>query len=268
MTTTLARRRLARDDIARAFKSRQHAWVLHYACQGFDTSDRRITGVAARNLGDGATRSFSIDTELRRIGVDPALATPGELDRAERSLLFAFYEFVSRNLNGVFWLHWNMRNATFGFLALENRFRLLGGTPVEVPESQRIDLAARMIDLYGDDYAAPENRLRALAERNRLVLRDLLDGADQAQALIHHDYAKVDRSLLVRIDLIYAVAIKANEGTLKTDAGPFDHLGGLAGVIPWLKEHPVVLACTIIAPVSGAVFGVAKLWGLLTGSGV
>lgn len=267
MTTTIARRRMARDHLGRAMASPAHAWVLHYACEGFDTPERRITSIAARNLGDGATRSFELDTELRRHGLDPATASDVQLNEAEKTVLDAFYGFVSRNLNSTYWLHWNMRNATFGFAALENRHRLLGGAPIDVPEGQRLDLAGRMIDLYGDNYAAPENRLPSLAARNGLPTKHLIDGAEQAVALARRDYARVDRSLLNRIDILFAVAIKAHESTLKTHAGPFDALGGAAGLIPWLKENPVIVACAVAAPVLGAVAAALKVWAVFSGQG-
>jgi hypothetical protein len=251
--------------MGRAMQSRSHAYVLHYACEGFESPDRRITAIAARNLGTGATQSFEIETSLRRAGLDPATATAQDLDRAEKAVLDAFYDFVAHKLNGTYWLHWNMRNATFGFPALENRHRLLGGQPLSVPDAQRLDLAARMIDLYGDGYADIENRLRSLAARNGLAMKHLIDGADQAAALRRRDFATVDRSLLNKVDLMYAIATKANEGTLKTHAGMFDGLGGIGGAVAWIREHPAIAACAAVAPVFGAIVGAAKLWGLLTG---
>lgn len=265
MTTTPARRKAAREDIGRAMLSRSHAYLLHYACEGFETPLRRITAIAARNLGTGATQSFELETALRRAGCDQLTATPDELDRGEKAILDAFYDFVAHNLNGTYWLHWNMRNATFGFLALENRHRLLGGQPLPIPDAQRVDLAARMVDLYGDNYADIENRLRSLASRNGLAMKHLVDGADQAAALARRDFATVDRSVLNRVDLMYAIATKANEGTLKTHAGMFDGLGGLGGTVAWIKEHPAVAACAAAAPVFGTIAGAVKLWGAFSG---
>jgi hypothetical protein len=52
------------------------------------------------------------------------------------------------------------------------------GSPWPSPTRQRVDLAARMIDLYGDAYAATNNRLRSVAARNGLSMNRLIDGAD------------------------------------------------------------------------------------------
>ena len=159
MTTTPARRKAAREDIGRAMHSRAHAYVLHYACGGFESPDRRITAIAARNLGTGTTQSFELDTALRRAGCDPLSATSQDLDRAEKAILDAFYDFVAHNLNGTYWLHWNMRNATFGFLALENRHRLLGGHPLGRHPHRRQRPAAGLVPLRQRAGAHARHRL-------------------------------------------------------------------------------------------------------------
>jgi hypothetical protein len=265
MTTTLLRRTAAREEIARAMASRIHAFVVHYACEGFEKPDRRVTAIAARNLGSGATQSFEMSTMLRRVGIDPVKATPLELDKAEREMFKAFYGFVSRHLSSTHWLHWNMRDSTFGFAALENRYRQLGGKPILIPEAFRVDLAARMIDIYGDNYAARDNRLRSLADRNHLVTKHLLDGAEQAAALQQGDFEVVDRSLHNRLDLMYAVATKANDNTLKTEATFADRIAAAGGLVPWLKSNPLILICTVVAPVLTVVTGGWKVWAMLHG---
>lgn len=265
MTTTLTRRKSAREEIGRAMSSRAHAFVVHYACEGFEKADRRVTAIAARNLGSGCTQSFEVSTMLRQAGVDPATASEKDLDRAELAALEAFYAFVRMHQAATYWLHWNMRDSTFGFAALENRCRLLGGAPVEIAEPFRVDLAAKMIDLYGDNYAARDNRLRSLADRNDLVTKHLVDGSDQAEALKRRDFGVVDRSLHNRIDLMYAVATKANEGTLKTQARLADRIGGAGGIVQWLKDNPLILACTLAAPVVTVLLGAIKFWGMFHG---
>lgn len=262
MTTTPERRKAARDEIARALQSRHHAYVLHYVGESFTTPAYRVTAIAARNLGTGATECFEIESVLRSLGLDPLTATAAELDRAERKILEAFFKFV-RDHKNFYWLHWNMRNSAFGFQGLQNRVRALGGRAANIPENQRVDLGARMIDIYGDSYAEPTNRLRALAQTNGLALPHLMDGASQAQAIRQRDFAAATRSLLNRVDVMYAVATKAHEGTLKTQSAFRDRVAATGGVIKWAKEHPVVTAFAIASPILGAVAGCFKLWQML-----
>ena len=262
MTTTPERRKAAREDIARALQSRNHAYAIHYVGGGFTTPGARVTAIAARNLGTGVTESFEIEPHLRAWGINPVQATEGDLDRAERRMLDSFYAFV-RQHPGYVWLHWNMRNSTFGFLALDNRQRALGGRRVQIPEGQRVDLAARLIDIYGDSYADPLNRLKSVAMKNGLALAHLVDGPDQAGAIEKRDFAAATRSLHNRIDVMYALATKAHEQTLKTQAPFADRVAATGGLIKWAKEHPVVTAFAIASPVLGAVVGTMKLWSTL-----
>ena len=194
MTTTPERRIAARDELGRAMASRRHALVIHYACEGFEKPDRRVTAIAARNLGTGATTCFELETELRCAGLDPAHASEADLDRHERKMLDSFYTFV-RQHRDHYWLHWNMRDTTFGFASLQNRQKALGGRSAPIAEQYRIDLASRMVDLHGDNYADPKRRLSDLAGHNGLVVTHLIDGTAQAERLQNRDFASVTRSL-------------------------------------------------------------------------
>ena len=136
--------------------------MLHYVGVKFEAADPRITAIAARNLGTGSTACFEIEQELRKQGLDPLAATPAQLDAAERRMLDTFSAFVRTRRND-FWLHWNMRNSLFGFAALENRHKALGGRPATIPEQNRVDLADRLGDIYGASYAPATERLRTHA---------------------------------------------------------------------------------------------------------
>lgn len=262
MTTSPERRKAAREEIARALQSRHHAYVLHYVGESFETPAYRVTAIAARNLGSGATESFDIENVLRGLGLDPSTASDAELDNAERRMLEAFFKFAREHRN-FYWLHWNMRNSAFGFQGLENRVRALGGRATIIPEGLRVDLGARMVDLFGDRYADPTHRLRSLALRNQLPLPHLLDGPLQAEAVRRRDFAAATRSLLNRVDVMYAVATKAHEGSIRTHAPLRDRIAGSGGLIKWAKDHPVVAAFAIASPVLGALAAGFKLWQLL-----
>jgi hypothetical protein len=264
MTTTPARRTAARDELGRAMASRRHAFVVHYACEGFEKPDRRVTAIAARNLGTGATTCFDLETELRCAGIDPAKATDADLNRHERKMLGSFYAFVRKHPDH-FWLHWNMRDTTFGFPALQNRQKALGGRVAPIAEQYRVDLASRMIDLHGDNYADPKRRLADLAGHNGLASNYLIDGAAQAERLEDRDFASVTRSLVNRLDILYAIATKANEGTLKTRAPWRDRVAAAGGATKLVREHPLALAFVILAPIVTVVAGGLRIWTMLHG---
>jgi hypothetical protein len=262
MTTTPERRNTARDELGRAMASRRHALVVHYACEGFEKVNRRITAIAVRNLGTGATACFELEAELRSAGLDPTHASDAELDRHERKMLDSFYGFV-RQHRDHYWLHWNMRDTTFGFPSLQNRQKALGGRSVPIAEEHRFDLALRMVDIYGDNYADPKRRLSDLAGYNGLAMTHLIQGSAQAESLENRDFASVTRSLLNRLDILYAVAIKANEGTLKTRAPWRDRMVAAGGAMKLVREHPLVVMFVILAPIVTVAAGGLRIWSML-----
>lgn len=264
MKAITSRSQSAFEAVSRAISSPAHAFVLHYVGASFGAAERRITAIAARNLGSGVTSCFEIQSELLRNGSDPYHASNEELDVAERRMLDKFYAFVREHKNH-FWFHWNMRNSMFGFSALENRQRELGGRVTAVPDQFRVDLADRMIDIYGDSYANPTNRLRSLAEVNGINVSYLIDGPEQGLVLESKDFAAGTRSLLNRIDVMYVVATRVSQRTLKTKSTFLDRISSAGGIVRWAKDHPTALAFAIAAPVVTVLLGLLRLWGWFNG---
>ena len=121
--------------------------VIHYACESFENpttqGSPRITAIAIRRLQSAQTITYSLSGEAAE-----AKLSTGEiddrLDELERRLLSKFYNYVEQNGNHN-WLHWNMRDSTFGFNAIASRFSILGGTPIAIPDGQLFDLARSLV---------------------------------------------------------------------------------------------------------------------------
>lgn len=64
-------------------------------------------------------------------------------------MLGDFYKFVKTHLS-YNWIHWNMRDINYGFQAIDHRFSVLGGKPISIPDSQKFDLARKLVDIYAD----------------------------------------------------------------------------------------------------------------------
>jgi len=130
------------------------ALVVHYSCESFygktDGKTPRVTSIAVRNLASGQTDSFSIHqiAEERRITFDKIAE---HYDELERAMLDRYFEFL-RTRQHCNWIHWNMRDVNFGFAAIEHRFRVLGGNPIQVSEDRKFDLSRALVDLYGVQY--------------------------------------------------------------------------------------------------------------------
>jgi hypothetical protein len=258
MTTTPQRQRGAREELRRAFVARGNAFVLHYARDNFGSPIGRVTALVARNLGSGQTRLFSILKTAPPLTTIAAIST-AQLNAIEHQVLGDFFAFVGQHQNH-FWLHWNMRDARFGFEQLEDRFRALGGSPVVVPDFHKVDLANRMFDLFGDRYAAAPDRLRTLALKNGLNVSEFMDGEAQGAAIAAGDYEPVEASILKKVDALYVIADKAHSGNLKTDGSWWDRHGGTVNAVGhWVATHWVLTLTGFILGVAGFVLSVVAL---------
>ncbi len=251
------RQKIAREGLARLFGHPASVFVVHYACESFDQgqgyASPRITAIALRNLGTGATTSFSIHAEVelaRRRNNDMS-----GLDGMEQAMLFRFYEFLSRNPSATY-LHWNMRDEKFGFAAIGHRFALLNGEPVAVHESQKVDLSRLFVEMYGSDYVA-KPYIETLAELNSLSTSSFLSGLDEARAFTQGQYYNVLQSVLCKVTLIADVAQLASDRALKTEATWWTLNGGQ------LREAYEMFWRNPVRAISGLVFGVGSAAFLL-----
>lgn len=237
-------------------------WAIHYACQDFYQGARlaapRVTALAARNLDRGETLCFSIATEAELAGLAPEVI-PGELDRLERSLLDKVNQFLVENRSMRF-IHWNMRDATYGFAALEHRYRVLGGTPVTIPEGQKLDLAKLFVDLYGVGYAGTAPR-ETLARMNHLSLAGFLSGAEEAKHFEEGHYRAVQTSVLVKVKLIADLAELAQARGLRTNATWWTlNVGRLREAYETFERNPVIALASLLFAGLSTGFGI--LWHL------
>ena len=142
-------------------KHRDRFYIIHYSSQSlFDAEGEagagalspRITSVVVRHYESGQTVSFATHTVAEHLRV-PWEDIEARYDDIERQLLTQFYDFA-RDRREKCWVHWNMRNVTFGFEHLEHRYRVLvGKEPPSIPVEVRINLNDALKDRYGFDYA-------------------------------------------------------------------------------------------------------------------
>lgn len=128
--------------------------AIHYSCESFydrpDGSSPRITSIAIRNLATEQTRSFSIHLVGERNGVALSeISNP--YDKLEKQMLDEFFEHVRLHQQDR-WIHWVMRDAKYGFPAIEHRYQVLGGQPTLIDDSRKFNLASIVIDLYSRTY--------------------------------------------------------------------------------------------------------------------
>jgi len=262
-TRRIRRRHNAKSQLVLLFEHPQNVLTIHYSCESFydraDGSSPRVTSIAVRNLASGQTVSFSIHQVAERNKKLKPEEIDKNYDEYEKLMLKEFFEFVDRHMH-CHWLHWNMRDINYGFAALEHRFKVLGGEPIEIPETHRIDLARLLVSLYGVGYIG-HPRLKLLVEKNKISARDFLSGEEEAQAFEQREYVKLHQSTLRKVDILANIAERTIDGKLKTNSTRKDIYGSnIAYVIELIKEHWVFYLIAIIGSIASIVGLSLYLW--------
>lgn len=254
--TNLREQKAARSAIKLLHEQAASALVIHYSCESFYDRPRgdspRITSIAVRRLQSGQTHSFSIHKIAELHHADLA-ALEANYDAFEREMLDEFFAFVRLN-DRHRWLHWNMRDANFGFAAIEHRYRVLGGDPIVIADEWKFDLARLLIELYGPDYIG-HPRLESLIERNKISPLAFMTGAEEAAAFERHDYVGLHQSTLRKVDIIPNIFSRIVNGSLITNAGWWTRNGSsVRGAIEAVVAHPIgIIVFVIGAAVAGYV---------------
>jgi len=255
----------AQNELGKMFDDPNNVRFIHYSCESFydrpDGSTPRVTSIAVRSLGSGQTRSFSIHqkAELDGLSVSDISANYDDL---EREMLGAFYAYV-RQHDSCTWVHWNMRDANYGFDAIAHQFRILGGDPVDIRDGSKLDLARLMHDFLGPRYVE-HPRLHKLLERNDMVPRNFLVGEDEAKAFDEGNYVKLHQSTLSKVDAFMEICTAAFQGRLKSNNGYFRRRGlTISTVASFVQDHPVFIALSVLAVIFAVLLGIFDLLDLV-----
>ena len=249
----IQRLKKARKQLADIINNPKNVTVIHYSCESFydrpDGSSPRITSIAVRNLYSGQTTSFSIHqvAEIKAYSKDDIEMNYNSL---EKLMLDDFYQYISSHQHYT-WVHWNMRDINYGFPAIAHRYRVLGGNPLEINESNMVDLARLLVAIYGTQYIS-HPRLQKLMEKNKITDKDFLSGADEATAFQKKEYVKLHQSTLRKVDVIANISERLGNGVLKTNAKWKDIYGSYPAALgEFLKEHWIFSLISFISAIVG-----------------
>lgn len=157
-------------------------------------------------------------------------------DELERVMLDEFMDFVKNHLDCK-WLHWNMREGNYGFQAINHRFKVVGGTPVEIPHDNKIDLADKLKVIYGSDYIG-HPRFAKLAEKNKVSMKDFLDGKSESVAFQDKKYVQLHHSSLRKVNIMESIVEKVMDNSLKTNSKWHEEYGlSPQGIFETAKEN-------------------------------
>lgn len=256
-----ARQKAALATLDSLFADAANVWIVHYSCESFyerpEGRSPRVTSVALRKLDSAQTVSFSIHqtAERRRIPFDQI---DQHYDDLEREMLAAFFVHLGSH-RGTKYLHWNMRDANYGFQAIEHRFRVLGEQPYVVEDEKKFDLSRMLVAIYGVGYIG-HPRMEKLLEKNNIAPRDFLTGAQEAKAFEERDFVALHQSTLRKVDVLANIAGRAHDRDLKTNTTWWEMRGGrVRSALNWMAENRTFQVIAGVASIAGLVLAV---WAL------
>ena len=235
-------------------KHPERFYIIHYSSQSlFDAESGalspRITSIVVRHYHTGQTVSFATHTvaEYLKIGLENI---EDRFDEIEVQILTQFYDFA-RDRREKFWVHWNMRNVTFGFEHLEHRYRVLAGRePPSIPIEVRFNLNDALKQRYGSDYA-DDPRMATLMELNGGRVQGFLPGKDESEAFRRRDFIRMNTSTIAKVGFFSHVISAALKGKLKTAGRGF--LNALDRLLESRKSRVLAALATALGVVTGIV---------------
>ncbi|KCZ99511.1 hypothetical protein [Hyphomonas oceanitis] len=235
-------------------------YIIHYSCQNlYDKNEGlspRITSIAVNHFLSDQTLSFSTHAIAEELGIVRE-EVQAEFDRVERMLLQQFYDFV-RDRRQAHWIHWNMRNLTYGFEHLEHRYRkLTGQNPPSIPIEQRINLSDMIGDRYGSRYA-DNPKLRSLMEMNGGVHRHFLTGEEEVEAFEKGEFIRMHNSTLAKVGFFHRVLDKFLKNRLRTKSRTF------GARLDRLFESRTAKVLAVAASAIAIVFAPLQLWSFFS----
>jgi hypothetical protein len=206
-------------------------------------------------LGTAQTRSFSIHLQAQFEQKDFNNLSIADYDYLEKKMLNEFYVFAKQHRDFK-WIHWNMRDSNYGFEAIANRHRILRGKVFNIDEDRKYDFPRVLgkIYTYGYENNNPDGRLLNLANRNDINIIDALKGIDESTAFGKHEYLKLHKSTLRKVDIIDSIIDRADKDELIVSAKK-KHIYGytIPGIIEIVKNNWIlILIWTIFLFVLGA----------------
>ncbi|MGM0582957.1 MAG: hypothetical protein ACQETL_19930 [Bacteroidota bacterium] len=265
----LKRRKTLVTKMDSIFEQAATSLVIHYSCESFyeksDGKTPRVTSIAVRNLHSGQTDSFSIHQVAEEEQIDFDKITD-HYDELEKKMLDRYFEFI-RNRQHCNWIHWNMRDMNYGFAAIEHRYRVLCGSPIQVSEDRKFDLSRALVDLYGVGYIG-HPRLESLIALNKITMKDFMTGKQEADAFDNKEFVKLHQSTLRKVDNLANIFERATSKSLKTKTNWAEQYGFTPAVLgELLKEHWLITTLIAVGGVLTFVIRVFDLWDRFSGKG-
>lgn len=242
------------DDLK---KARNTSLIIHYSCESFFNNQGktpRVTSIAIKNRSNGRSISFAIHLEAEKKHIELKNISNEDYEMLEREMLKNFYKYMNKYKTHK-WINWNMRNSSYGFDAIANRFGSLEGKPKYLEDQFIYDLSDILEWIYTPDFenhnGRYKGRLLNLADRNKIPVRDAISDEEEARAFTNGDFIRLHMSSTSKVEIIDQILHLEERKKLKVAPSKFTYWGvSIPGLIEIVKNHWLLLL----------------LWSLLVGT--
>ncbi|WP_439880757.1 hypothetical protein ACSX1A_16580 [Pontibacter sp. MBLB2868] len=248
----LAERRQGQNTLTYLLHQRTKIRVIHYACEAFINPYNRtprITSISVYDLDKKQVESFSLHLSAQEMGLIDQELKEHELDIVEKDFLNKFFKYIRSN-KSCKWVHWKMKDFTYGFQVLELRFKSLKGKPARVQHESKYDLSEILKQLYSNKYEPKGDigKLLSLAKRNGFKPVRALTGIEEAEAYIQKNYHLLHHSTQKKVECLAFILEEAACDKLKV-AARFYHIYGsdFTGFVKCAMEHPTYSVLSMLA---------------------
>lgn len=240
----LEERRIGQKKIQDLKENRNKTLIIHYSCESFfNTHGRtpRITSIAIKNRDNGTSIVFSIHLMAQLKQKDLSNLSDNDFDFLEKEMLKEFYDFVGKHKTYK-WVHWNMRNASFGFEAIANRYRILGGNSRYIEDQFKYDLPQIIGNIYTykfEEHNKPsKGQLLNLAIRNKITIRDTLTGKEESAAFDERNFLNLHMSTMRKVEVIDRILNLEEKHKLRVAVSIFKSCGlSIPGIIEIVRNN-------------------------------
>ena len=151
----------ARNKIIEINENKNLFVIIWYTVADIEYAKRVIT-IVIQNLS-GQIRSFSIYDQISLLK-DKFTGSKQDYDKCEKKMLGEYFQYVKMHSENTTWLHWRMKLANYGFSALENRYKVLGGNPIIISDNNKSDICELFKYKYGENFV--DRNILALKSRS------------------------------------------------------------------------------------------------------
>jgi hypothetical protein len=194
-----------------------HLYAIHYSQElqaNCPAQTPPVSAIIVQHVLSEQQHTFSAFHIAEQDGIAPP-DLRARLPELEKQLLTDYYGLVERTPD-IVWLHWAMRQPTFGFEVLAQRARLHGIAVPEMPMNQRFDLSGYLKQRFGEEYV-PHPRFPNAIKANGLMGPQLLDEQAAAAAWARGEYTHLTQSLAFKVDAIADMFLRVCKGTFRTE---------------------------------------------------